>query len=166
MRVGGHRMREHVRLLLPLFGFVLVVWLLRLFLTAVGLSLSVTRVFSVTTASAIAVFLAVLLIHFHDFGGYTNVVATSLLLNAWSQVLIVIAILFAVATGTENVYTLPEFSVPGDDPMHLKHIFGHLTFMFGLGTLFGAGVGCLMLWFLRLMVPMRGEGTKREGAKG
>ncbi len=77
---------------------------------------SVSRIFSVTTASAVAVFLAALLIHFHGFGGYTNVVTTSLLLNAWSQILIVIAILFAVATGTENVYTLPEFSVPGDDP--------------------------------------------------
>ena len=160
MRVGGHRMRDHVRLLLPLLAFLLVVWLLRLLLAAAGASLSVSRVFSVTTASAVAVFLAVLLIHFHGFGGYTNVVTTSLLLNAWSQILIVIAILFAVATGTENVYTLPEFSVPGDDPMHLRHIFGHLTFMLGLGTLFGAGVGCLMLWFLRLMVPMQGEKAK------
>jgi len=160
MRVGGHRMRDHVRLLLPLLAFLLVVWLLRLLLAAAGASLSVSRVFSVTTASAVAVFLAVLLIHFHGFGGYTNVVTTSLLLNAWSQILIVIAILFAVATGTENVYTLPEFSVPGDDPMHLRHIFGHLTFMMGLGTLFGAGVGCLMLWFLRLMVPMRVEKAK------
>jgi len=162
MRVGGHRMREHVRLLLPLLAFLLVVWLLRLLLAAAGASLSVSRVFSVTTASAVAVFLAVLLIHFHGFGGYTNVVTTSLLLNAWSQILIVIAILFAVATGTENVYTLPEFSVPGDDPMHLRHIFGHLTFMLGLGTLFGAGVGCLMLWFLRLMVPMQGEKAKES----
>jgi len=157
MRVGGHRMREHVRLLLPLFAFVAAVWIMRLLLAGLGVSLGVSRIFSVTTASAVAVFLAVLLIHFQGFGGYTNVVAISLLLNAWSQVLIVIAILFAVATGTENVYTLPEFSVPGDDPMHLRHIFGHLTFMLGLGTLFGAGVGCLMLWFLRLMVPMRGQ---------
>ena len=161
MRVGGHRMREHVRLLMPLFAFLLVVWLLRLLLAAAGASLSVSRVFSVTTASAVAVFLAVLLIHFHGFGGYTNVVATSFLLNAWSQILIVIAILLAAATGTENVYTLPEFSVPGDDPLHLRHIFGHLTFMLGLGTLFGAGVGCLMLWFLRLMVPMR-DGKAKE----
>ncbi|MCI0626158.1 MAG: hypothetical protein L0387_31695 [Acidobacteria bacterium] len=160
MRVGGHRMREHVRLLRPLFAFLAAVWLLRLFLAAAGVSLSVTRVFSVTTAAAVAVFLAVLLIYFRGFGGYTNVVAASLLLNAWSQVLIVIAILFAVATGTENVYTLPEFSVKGDDPLHLRHILGHLTFMLGLGTLFGAGMGCLMLWFLRMMVPVRGEGVK------
>jgi len=162
MRVGGHPMREHVRLLLPLFAFLLVVWLLRLLLAAAGASLSISRVFSVTTASAVAVLLAVLLIHFHRFGGYTNVVTTSLLLNTWSQILIVIAILFAVVTGTENVYTLPEFSAPGDDPMHLRHIFGHLTFMVGLGTLFGAGVGCLMLWFLRLMVPVRGEKAKER----
>lgn len=160
MRVGGRRMREHVRLLRPLFAFVTAVWLLRLLLSGLGVPLPVSRLFSVTTASAIALFLAVLLIYFRGFGGYTNVVATSLLLNAWTQVLIIIAILFAVATGTENVYTLPEFSVPGDDPMHLRHIFGHLTFMLGLGTLLGTGVGCLMLWFLRWMVPKPGEQAK------
>jgi hypothetical protein len=160
MKVGGHRMREHIRLLMPLFAFVTAVWLLRLFLAALGASLGISKFFSVTTACAVAVFLAALRIHFRSFGGYTNVVATSLLLTAWGQILIVIAILFAVATGTENIYTLPEFSVEGDDPLHLRHIFGHLTFMLGLGTLFGAGMGCLLLWFLRLMVPARGGVVK------
>lgn len=158
MRVGGHRMREHLRLLWPLFAFLAVVWLLRMILHALGLPLGLSRFFSVTAAGAVAVLLAVVRIHSSGFGGYTNVVVASLLLNAWGQVLIVLAIIFSVLTGTVNVYTLPEFSVEGDDPMHLRHIAGHLTFMTGLGTLLGAGMGCLMLWMIRIIVPMRGEG--------
>ena len=68
------------------------------------------------------------------------------------------AIVFAVMTGVENIYTAPEFSLPWlqeSDPAHLRHIYGQLTFGVGLGTLSGAGVGCLMLWLLRLLLPMR-----------
>jgi len=76
--------------------------------------------------------------------------------NLWAQLLIVGAIVFAVVTGTENIYVAPEFSLPRShlDPYHLRHIYGQLTFGIGLGTLTGAGVGCLMLWLLRLLLPM------------
>jgi hypothetical protein len=162
MRVGGHRIREHLRLLKPLFILLTVVWLLRLVLHAAGAPLSLSNVFSVTGAAAAAVFLAVWLIHVRKFGGYANVVVASLLLNLWGQFLIIAAIVFAVLTNTTNVFTLPEFSIRGDDPLHLRHIYGHLTFGTGLGTLFGAGMGCLVLWLLRMMVPAR----KSEGVKG
>ncbi len=165
MRVGGHRMREHIRLLWPLLAFLAVVWLLRLTLNAAGLPLKLSRLFSVTTAGAVAVLLAVIRIHSRGLGGYTNVVVASLLLNAWGQLLIVAAIVFSVMTGTENVYTLPEFSGDGDDPLHLRHILGHLTFMTGLGTLMGAGVGCLMLLLLRMIVPVAAA-TNKDQVKG
>jgi hypothetical protein len=103
------------------------------------------------------VLLAALVIHFRQFGGYSNVVVSSLLLNLWAQLLIVGAIIFAVLTGIQNIYTAPEFSLPWlqqSDPAHLKHIYGQLTFGLGLGTLSGAAVGCLMLWLLRLLLPM------------
>lgn len=157
MRVGGHRMREHLRLLTPLFIFLALVWSGRLIFGAVGVPLWVSKLFSVTTAASVAVFLAVILIHKRRFGGYANVVVASLLLNFWSQFLIIIAILFSVATKTVNIYTLPEFSMKGDDPSHLHHIYGHLTFGTGLGTLFGAGMGCLLLWLLRIMVPAHSQ---------
>ncbi len=163
MRVGGHRIREHVGLLWPLFIFIALVWLLRMVLSAMGLPPSVPRFFSVTAAGALAVLLAVLLIHFRRFGGYTNVVVSSLLLNAWSQLLIVLAIVFSALTGIENVYTLPEFSIPSDGPRHLRHIYGHLTFMTGLGTLMGAGMGCLLLWFIRMIVPLEKPQGKKNG---
>lgn len=153
MKVGGHRIREHLRLLLPLFVFLALVWLARMLLSAAGLPLWVSKIFSVTTAASIAVFLAAMQIHTRRFGGYASVVVASLLLNLWGQILIVLAIVFSVVTHTTNVYTLPEFSMRGDDPLHLRHIYGHLTFGTGLGTLLGAAMGCLVLWLLRMMVP-------------
>jgi hypothetical protein len=159
MNVGGRRIREHFRFLRPLFAFITVVWLVRLALGAAEAPVWLLSVFSVTAAVPTAVFLAVLLIHVRNFGSYPNVVVASLLLNSWGQLLVIAAVVFSVITNTTNVFTWSEFSMPGDDPLHLRHIYGHLTFGIGLGTLFGAGMGCLLLWLLRTIVPVGSKGN-------
>ncbi|HLG16877.1 MAG TPA: hypothetical protein VJH03_20595 [Blastocatellia bacterium] len=154
MRIGGRRVREHIRFLWPLFGFIAVVWALRLVADAVAPNHRIARFFSLTAAAPLAVLLAVLMIHVRRFGGYKNVVIASLLLVAWSHLLIMVAIVFSVVTGLENVFTAPEFSVPLDDRYHVRHILGHVTLAIG-GGLMGAGIGCVLLYLLRLLVPSR-----------
>jgi hypothetical protein len=155
MNMCGRGLRDHIRLLAPLFGFITVVWALRWALGAVPeVSPGVVRVFSVTGATSLAVLIAVWMIHTRRFGSYPNVVVASLLLVVFEQVIIVAAIAFSVVSKTENIFTKPEFSRP-DDPSHVKHILGQLTFGIGAGILLGAATGCLMLWLLRRMVPAR-----------
>lgn len=154
MRIVGQRLRDHIRLLVPLFALLTAIWVLRLLSAALNPPGWLLSILSVTVASSLCVMLAVLLIHVRQFGGYTNVVLSSLLINAWAEILIILAIFFSVLTGIENVFTRPEFSLPADDPHHLRHIYGHLTFGVGLGTLSGAAVGCLLLWLLRLLMPI------------
>ena len=152
MNICGRGLRDHIRLLAPLFGFIAVVWAVRWALDAAGFSHGLVRIFSVTAATSLSVLIAVWLIHTRGFGSYPNVVVASLLLVTFEQVLIVVAIAFSVLSHIENVFSEPEFSMP-DDPNHIKHILGHLTFGIGAGMLFGAATGCLMLWLLRMMVP-------------
>jgi hypothetical protein len=106
----------------------------------------------VTGATSLAILIAVWLIHTRRFGSYPNVVVASLLLVVFEQALIVGAIAFSVVSKIDNVFTKPEFSRP-DDPSHVKHILGQLTFGVGAGILLGAATGCLMLWLLRMLVP-------------
>ena len=155
MKVGGHGVREHLRLLSPLFGLVAAVWFLRLALAAVGTPNSIVRLLSVTIASALALLAAVVLMHLRGFGSYVNVVLVGLLLASWGHLLIVLAIVFSVITGIENIFTEPEYSAIGPDPHHVKHIMGHLTYGIGFGTLISAAVGCLLLFLLRMLVPTR-----------
>jgi hypothetical protein len=154
MRIVGYRFRDHLRLLMPLFGLLTAVWLARWILGGLGVPHWTLRVVSMTVASAVCVMLAAVLIHVRRFGSYTNVVVSSLLINVWSELLIILAILFSVGTGIENVFTAPEYSIKGDDALHLRHIYGHLTFGIGLGTFSGSAVGTLLLWLLRLLVPL------------
>jgi hypothetical protein len=152
MKICGRGLRDHIRLLAPLFGLITLVWALRWALDAAGVSPSLVRAFSVTGATSLAVLIAVWLIHTRGFGSYPNVVVASLLLTVFGQVIIVAAIAFSVVSKIDNVFTRPEFSRP-DDPYHLKHILGQMTFVIGAGTLLGTATGCLMLWLLKRLVP-------------
>jgi hypothetical protein len=153
MRIGRRGWLEHLRLLGPLFALIGAVWALRMILAAAGVPGWLLGIVAVTAAGPVCVLLAAFLIHFRRFGSYANVVAASLLLSAWGQFLIIAAILFSVVTGQENVYTAPEFSIPGDDPLHLRHILGHLVLSTPIETLVGAVAGCLVLWLLRMVLP-------------
>lgn len=152
MKICGLGLRAHVRLLAPLFGFIVVVWALRWLLDAVDFPHGVVRVLSVTGATSLSILIAVWMIHTRGFGSYPNVVVATLLLVIYEQSLIVLAIAFSVATGIQNVFTRSEYSMP-DDPRHIRHMLGQLTFGIGAGMLFGAATGCLMLWLLRKLLP-------------
>ena len=155
MKVGGHGMREHNRLPRPLFVVIAAVWLLRLIVAAAGFPGWLLLIVSVTIATAVAIMLAVVMMHFRNFGGYPNVVVASFLLNIWAQILIIAAIAFAVLTDIGNIYTAAEHTVPGHDPHHINHMYGQLTFGIGTGTLVGAAGGCLLLYLLRVLIPSR-----------
>jgi hypothetical protein len=156
MRIGDHSLGEHIRLLVPLFVFIAGVWVLRLALHEMGVLHALVHVVSITVATSLALLFAVVLIHVRGFGSYPSVVVSNALLVAWAQLLIVVAIIFSVLTGIENVFTLPEFS-RGNDPRHIKHILGQLTVVVGIGVLFGSAFGCLIMWMLRRVLPERGR---------
>jgi hypothetical protein len=151
MNIGGHGLKDHLRLLAPVFGLIAAVWVLRMVVDFAGAPHMVIHWTSVTVASAVSFLVAVLLIHFKRFGGYANVVFSVFLLMLWENFLIVLAIAFSVLTGLQTIYTAPEF---GGSMYPVRHILGHLTFGGGFGTLFGAAMDCLLLWVLRLLVPV------------
>ena len=162
MNIGGYGLRGHVKLLGPLFGLIAAVWLLRWVLEAVGGPHRLVGLFSVTVVTSLSILVGVGMMHARRFGSYLNVAAVSFLLVSWEQLLIVAAIVFAIVSGIDNVYTAPEYSIVGEDPYHKWHILGHLTFGIGAGTLFGSAAGCLLLWLLRMLVPPRPSQDSRS----
>jgi hypothetical protein len=154
MKVGRHGLREHLRLLIPMFILITGVWILRMIFAIAGSPAWLVRITSVTTATSAALLLAVLALHARKFGGYASVVLSAFLINLWSEFLIIAAIAFSVITRIPNIYSAPEYSIPGNDPSHLRHIYAHLTFGVGTGTLVGAAFGSLLLMILRSLLPV------------
>jgi hypothetical protein len=155
MKIGGHRLIEHIRLLLPVLSLVTGVWLLRWIVSASGAPVELTKLVSLTTTTGVSTILAVLLIRSRGYGGYASVVLASFIISAWAQFLIVAAITYASVTQKNNVYTLPIYSLPARDVTPLEHIYEHLTSGIGMGTIVSAGVGCLLMWLLRKMIPAK-----------
>jgi len=162
MKAGGHGLREQIRLLWPLFVLIAAVFFLRLIIAAAGTPGWIVRLVSVTVTTSVAILLAVALIHFRQAGGYAKVVVASFLLNAWAQLLIMGAILFTGITGIHNVYTYPEYASVGPDPNQIRHLLGHLSGGVGLGTLEGAAEGCIVLWLLRMLLPVQTRNHNRD----
>ncbi len=152
MIVRGHSFREHVRLLAPLFAFITAVWVLRMVLGSAGAPRWILHWVSVTLATVVAIFLAVLLIYARRFGSYANVVLSVFLLAVWEELLVSAAVAFATLTGTHNIYSAPAFSPPST-PLH--HILGHLTFGIGFVTLFGSAVGCALFFLVSRIMSQR-----------
>jgi len=150
MIVGGRSFRDHLRLLWPLFGLITAVWVLRMVLGFAGVPKWVLHWVSVTLATTVAVFLAVLLINARRFGSYANVVLSVFLLAAWEQLLLSGAVAFAALTGTHNIYSAPEYS---HHATPLQHALGHLTFGIGFATLFGSAVGCALYFLVSRIMP-------------
>lgn len=152
MKFSGKTLGQHFQLLTPLFGIIAGVWALRFFLGQVGAPYWMIRPVSVTVAVPVSIILMTLLIRAKRFGGYPSVIVGAFLLVAWSQLLVVTAILLSVFGGVGNIFTAPEFSPP-NDPEHTHHILGHLTFGIGFLTVFSSVMGCLILFMLRRTHP-------------
>ena len=104
MKIGGHPLRQHLRLLAPLFALLAGVWVLRWIIGCVDTPGWLMHVVSLTVFSPVAILLAVLMLHVRRFGGYASVAVCSLLLTVWTELLIVLAILFTALTGIPNPY--------------------------------------------------------------
>jgi len=155
MTAGSLGLRDHVRLLAPLFALIAAVWALRLVLDAAGAPNGIVRLSSVTVSGAVSALLAVFLMHFRRLGRYPNVIVATILLVFWAQLLIVLAIAFAAVSGIQNVFVAPTYSPHGSGP--LPHIAGHLTFGLGFGILVGSAMASLTLWTLRRLVPVESD---------
>lgn len=164
MKIQGQSFGAHLRLVRPFLWFIAAVWLLRLTLPAFSPPAWIISLFSVHLAVSISVLVVVVLIFWRQFGSYANVVFSTFLLVAWGELLVSAAILFAVMTGIENIFIYPEFSL-ANDPYHLKHVIGHLTFSLGGGTLVGSAMGCLLFYLLGSFFPGHSQ-AREEGPAG
>jgi hypothetical protein len=153
MNIEGHSLREYLHLTFPAFGLILAVWMLRLVLAAAGAPLNIVRLFSVSVASAVAMVLAVLLLHLHHAGGYLGAFVCSYVLGIWAQLLLVSAIIFTIVSGIPTIYSAPEFTPPAWSQW--RHVLSHLFFGFVVGAVFSFVLSALLLWMFRRLVPVK-----------
>ena len=123
-------------ILIPLAGLV------RLGLSLSGTPNSTTQWISMTILMWIAVIYFSVRIHTTGFGSYRHLLVICAMLNLPTQVISILGIVIAIATGTDNVFSAPEFSFGVGGTW--GHVAGHVFV--------GSIVGSLAYWLIGSIV--------------
>jgi hypothetical protein len=145
MTIFGKRLSEYIAFSKPFLGLILVVGIARLALSLSGVPNSIAKWLSITAVMWIGVLYYSIRLHTSGFGSYKHLLPICILQSCVAQVIIVPAIVMAILTGNDNIYSAPEFSF-GRDGKTWVHVAAHLGLGTTIGPLIGWLVGCLIMF--------------------
>ena len=115
----GKSLPEYVAFQLPILILIAAVWLLRLVLSMAGVPVSGAQYVSVTGVVVIGALYYGWAVGQKGFGSFKQLYGLNLIQGIFSQTLVALAIVLAIALGQDNIYTIPEFYPPsaGNAPL-------------------------------------------------
>src|SRR5213596_153929 len=114
MTIFGKRVSEYVAVSKPFLGLILIVGIARLALSLGGVPISTAKWLSITAVIWIGVLYYSIRVHASGFGSYKHLLPIFVLMALVAQAIIVPAIVLAIFTGTDNIYSVPEYSFGSD----------------------------------------------------
>ena len=151
MNIFGKRLSEYVAFSKPFLIWIVVVGIARLALSLGGVPNSAAKWLSITAVIWIGVLYFSIRVHTSDFGSYKHLLPIFFLQGLTAQVIIVPAIILAILTGHDNIYSAPEYSF-GSDGKTWGHVAAHLGLGTTIGPLVGWLVGCLIMFVTKKLV--------------
>ena len=145
MTIFGKRPSEYVAFSKPFLSLILVVGIVRFVLSVAGVPNSAAKWFSITAVMWIGVLYYSVRVHTSGFGSYKHLLPICVLQSLTAQVIIVPAIILAIFTGHDNIYSAPEFSF-GSDGKTWLHVAAHLFIGTTIGSVMSWLVGCLIMF--------------------
>jgi hypothetical protein len=145
MKIFGKTPGEYVHFQKIFLGLILVVGLARLALSLAGAPDSAVRWLSMTMVLLGGVIYAGIKAPGLGFS-YRQLLPVVFLQAALVNGITIIGILIAISTGRDNIFTAPEFSPPGDEGRGAFHVFGHVAFGTGIGSLLSWAISSLVMW--------------------
>jgi hypothetical protein len=144
--IFNKRPYEYVALAKPFLVLILAIGVLRLALSLAGVSNSATKWVSINAITWIGILYYAVKIQTSGFGSYRHLLPIVFLMQGVvAQAVIVTGILIAIFTGTDNIYSAPEYAFGGDGKTWL-HAGSHLLIGAPIGTLVGWLLGCLIMF--------------------
>jgi hypothetical protein len=140
MKIFGKSLGEYIRFQKAFLIAILVVGLLRLILSMAGLPISTVRLFSVTVVVLIGALYYGIQAPRTGFGTYRHLLPLVFLQAVLSNGIAIAGILIAIATGEDNAFSEPEFGGQG-----AFHVFGHVVFGMGIGSLLSWAISSLAM---------------------
>lgn len=158
MKIFGKTLGEYVRFQKTFLILILAVGLARLALSLAGAPNSTVRWLSMTIVLLAGVIYAGINAPRAGFG-YRHLLPVVVLQAALVNGITIVGILIAIATGHDNIFTAPEFSPPGNEGRGAFHVFGHVAFGTGIGSLLSWGISSLVMWVAKKLTRRSASAT-------
>jgi len=144
MTIFGRRLMEYVRFCAPFLILIFLAGVTRLILSLYGAPNSTTKWFSMTGLVWIGAVYYATRVYLTGFGSYKQLLPIYALMNFVAQAVAVFGILLAMATGTGNIFSAPEYAF-GSDGATWLHAGAHLFIGTTAGSLVPWLVGSLVM---------------------
>jgi hypothetical protein len=149
----GKRLSDYLHFQRWILILIVAAFLLRLGMSSAGMPIEQARWVSVTAILFAGILYNAVAVHTRGFGGYKQLFGLLLILSVFAETLVALAIVWGIATGTDNIYTAPEYS-GGGDGKNWPHVFAHLIGGILL-ALFSWLVAAPILFVTRKITPNR-----------
>jgi hypothetical protein len=155
----GKPLSAYIAFQKPVLILIAVVWALRLALSLAGIPVGGVRFVSVTAVSLLASLYYGWAVAQKGFGSFKQLYALNLIQALFSQTLVALAIVLAIVTSRDNIYTIPEFYPPSagngpsgmpTDGKNFGHAIAHIVLAGGIiGPLVGFILSSIALFVTR-----------------
>ena len=135
-----------------LLVLIVLAFLVRLALSLAGTPNSAAKWISVTVVLLAGVVYYGVAVHTRGFGSYKQLYPLVLFQSLLAEGLVALAIVLAIFTGRDNIYTAPEYSGGGDGKNWL-HVVAHLVIGAVVFPLVSWGVSSLVLLVTKKVAP-------------
>lgn len=148
----GKSAKEYLGFQKVVLAAVVVVWLVRLALSLGGMPNAGVKWFSVTVVLLVGVLYYGVAVHTRGFGSYKQLYPLALFQSLLGEGLVALAIVLAILTSRDNIYTAPEYS-GGGDGKNWFHVVAHLVVGAVVMPLIGWGVSSLVMLVTKKVAP-------------
>jgi hypothetical protein len=151
MTIFGKRLSEYVAFSRVFLVLILVVGIARLALSLGGVPNSTAKWLSVTAMVWIGVVYYSIRVYTSGFGSYRQLLVVCVLQNLVAQAVVISGIVIAIATGTGNIFSAPEYAF-GADGQSWFHVGAHLLIGTTAGSLVPWLIGSVIMFVTRKLV--------------
>lgn len=157
----GKPLSDYLAFQKPILILIAAVWALRLVLSMAGVPVSGAQFVSVTGVLILGALYYGWAVGRKAFGSFKQLYGLNLVQGVFSQTLVALAIVLAIVTGQDNLYTIPEFYPPAQgigvlglplppDGKNFGHAIERIVVAGGIGfPIIGWLLGSLVLFATR-----------------
>ncbi len=154
MKVFGKSISEYFAFQKIIMILILVVGITRLALSVAGLPDSIVKWLSLTALSFVGIAYCGIKVPRTGFGGYKHLLPLFVWQAGVANIIIVAGIVLGTLTGSQNIFSRPEYSGPMAGSPWL-HALGHLVDGFIVGPLLGWFLGSIVMLVTKKVSPPR-----------